>query len=94
MCTEFPKYIRLKNADDIRWKSNALKLIGSKDNKAIYWRHGGCYSADAKYENGKLMVYIASCKPCEYIKCTEEEWKESNGQYASEEYDHKFRKNR
>ena len=65
----------MKNADDIRWKSNALKLIGSKDNKAIYWRHGGCYSADAKYENGKLMVYIASfdilsrLKPRENLRC-------------------------
>ena len=37
--------------------SNALTLIGSKDNKAIYWRHAGCYRADAQYEDNKLMVY-------------------------------------
>ena len=54
---EFPKYICNKDSD----YTNALVLIGSKDNKATYWRHGGCYRANAQYEDGRLMVYETSC---------------------------------
>lgn len=79
---EFPKYICNKDFD----YTNALVLIGSKDNKATYWRHGGCYRANAQYEDGRLMVYIATHLPIEYVECTEEEWRKSNGQYACDTY--------
>ena len=80
---EFPKYIMLRESDS---HSNALTLIGSKDNNAIYWRHAGCYTAEAQYKDGKLMVYIYSNKPYEYIECSEDEWLKDNAGYTSDEY--------
>lgn len=87
---EFPKYICRKDTKDPRWDANALTLIYSKNNKATYWRHGGCYTADIQYEDGKLIAYIAGNKPIEYVECNEQIWKESNGQYACEDYSWKW----
>lgn len=80
---EFPKYIMQRESNGY---PNALTLIGSKDNEAIYWRHAGCYMAEAQYKDGKLMVYIYSSKPYEYIGCSEDEWLKDNAGYTSDEY--------
>lgn len=84
----FPKYIEKKNNNKIS-STNAMVLIWSNENKARYWRHGGCYTAKAEYIDGRLMVYILANEPVEYVACTEEQWKESNGEYATEEYSYK-----
>lgn len=85
METNFPKYIwRTVDSDLGR---NALALVRTNDKKALYWRHGGQYEANAYFEDGKLMVSISHCEPFEYTECTEDEWRASNGDYASEEYD-------
>lgn len=83
---EFPKYICEKNSKDPRWDTNALILMYSKNDKATYWRHGGCYRADAQYINDHLMVQIVGNNSIEYVECTEQIWKESNVQYACEDY--------
>lgn len=85
MEANFPKYIwRTVDSDLGR---NALMLVRANDKKALYWRHGGQYDANAYFEDGKLMVSILHCEPFEYTECTEDEWRASNGDYASENYD-------
>lgn len=81
---QFPKYIDVKNHDE--YHTNALMLIGSKENNATYWRHGGCYRVSAKDENEKLIVDFPGQESLEYVECTEQQWKESNEDYACEEY--------
>lgn len=84
MANNFPKYIW--SANEKRESRNALIRLYSSDNQATYWRHGGCYSAEAKFKNGKLLVQISNYRPVEYVECTEEQWKEDNGRYACDAY--------
>ena len=85
MKQNFPKYIW--HAVDTGSDRNALALIKSEDNSAIYWRNGGQYTAKASFENGKLVIYILGNGPFEYVECTKTDWEKSNGEYAAKEYD-------
>ena len=85
MRQSFPKYIW--HAIDTGSDRNALALVKSDNDSAIYWRNGGQYTAKASFENGKLVVYILCNGPFEYAECTKADWEKSNGEYAVKEYD-------
>ena len=88
--TEFPKYISESRHPKYESFFNAMILVSVHDGKATYWRHGGCYSATAEFKDGKIMLTIRNLPAKEFFECSEKEWKDSNGEYACDQYNWKF----
>lgn len=92
---EFPKYIWKLEAGDSGSRT-ALKLLNKEGQCAYYWRHGGYWGTKAHLKGTKIMVEhpLYERPLTEYIECTEEQWRESNGQYATSEYGPMSRNNK
>lgn len=70
--------------------STALRLVHEGKGNYFYYRDGGDWSTDIKFDDNGLMKsssHVGSVNNHRLTATTEKEWRKSNGQYAPSKFE-------